>query len=205
MEVFEKMNDFGQEQIIFAKDEKTGLKAIIAVHDTTLGPALGGTRMWNYASDNDAFIDVLRLSRGMTLKNSAAGLNLGGGKAVIIGDSTMKSKELLEAYGRIINRIGGAYITAEDVNISVADAEIIHSQTKYIAGLSNGSGDPSPMTARGVWQGIKAVAMQGLGKQSLSGMTIAVQGLGKVGWALCELLCSENAKIIVADINQQTR
>ena len=202
MKILQEMKDYGHEQLVFTRDEKSGLKAIIAIHDCTLGPALGGTRMWNYASDTDALYDVLRLSRGMTLKNSAAGLNLGGGKAVIIGDPAAKSEEMLKAFGRFVERLNGTYITAEDVNISVADAEVIHTQTTHIAGLSCESGDPSPLTARGVWQGIRAVAKTALGADSLEGFTIAVQGLGKVGWTLCEHLHAEEAKLLVADLNE---
>lgn len=202
--MFSKMNSYGHEQVCFVSDEETGLKAIIAVHSTVLGPALGGTRMWDYKSEEDALYDVLRLSKGMTLKNSAAGLNLGGGKAVIMGDpAKLKNEKFLLAYGRFVDRLNGSYITAEDVNIGVSDAQIISRVTKHVVGLhgEGKSGDPSPFTARGVFKGMQATVNKMFGANSLNGLTVAVQGLGKVGYELCRLLHEDGANIIVTDIN----
>jgi len=203
--MLDKMAEYGHEQILFVSDEETGLKAIIAVHSTILGPALGGVRMLDYKSEQDAIYDALRLSKGMTLKCSAAGLNLGGGKAVIIGDpKKLKNKKLLLAYGKFVNRLSGSYITAEDVNIGIEDVEIINKATKYVTGLSSDgkSGDPSPFTARGAFMGMKAGAKEKFGSESLKGKTVAVQGLGKVGYDLCRWLKQEGSNIIVTDVNK---
>ncbi len=203
MELLKQMEEYGHQQIVFGRDEKTGLKAIIAVHDTTLGPAIGGTRFWNYANEGEALYDVLRLSRGMTLKNAAAGLPHGGGKAVIIGDAKkLKSQEFFHAYGRIINSLGGIYYTAEDVNISAADIGYVNEVTKYVTGTPAISGNPSPFTARGVFLGIKAGAKVKFGSESLAGKTVAVQGLGSVGYALCGHLHNDGAQLKVYDINE---
>jgi len=200
--IFEKLNEYGHEQIVYARDESVGLRAIIAIHSTVRGPALGGSRFWNYASEEDALFDVLRLSRGMTLKNAAAGLDLGGGKAVIIGDpQKLKSRAFLNSYGRFIDSLNGKYYTAEDVNISAADVAMINETTKFVVGTPEVSGDPAPFTARGVYMGMKAGAKVVFDTDSLEGKTIAVQGVGSVGYKLCEFLKKEGAKIIVSDIN----
>lgn len=202
MSVLNKMASYGHEQLVYGQDEKTGLRTIIAIHDTALGPAVGGTRFWNYASEEDALYDVLRLSRGMSLKNAAAGLKLGGGKAVIIGDpAVLKSPEFFYAYGRIVHSLGGKYYTAEDVNINTDDIGHVNTITPYVTGTKAISGNPSPFTARGVYRGMKAGAKVKFGTDSLQDMTIVVQGLGSVGYALCELVHEEGAKLKVYDIN----
>ncbi|MBL7669675.1 MAG: Glu/Leu/Phe/Val dehydrogenase [Bdellovibrionaceae bacterium] len=203
-EMIEKHGD--HEEVIFCHDKNVGLKAIIAIHNTALGPALGGTRMWNYKSEEEALVDVLRLSRGMTYKAAAAGLNLGGGKAVIIGDpKTQKSEGLFRAFGQFVNSLNGKYITAEDVGTNVTDMEYIFMETPWVTGIPKdfgGSGDPSPYTAHGVLMGIKAAANEKFGSDSLKGKRIAVQGLGNVGSNLVRYLTEEGAQIIVADIDQ---
>ncbi|OWZ84001.1 Glu/Leu/Phe/Val family dehydrogenase [Natranaerobius trueperi] len=205
MNIFEYMNNNEHEQLVLCQDEKSGLKAIIAIHDTTLGPALGGTRMWTYNSEEEAIEDALRLSRGMTYKNAAAGLNIGGGKAVIMGDpNSDKSEEMWRAYGRFVQSLNGRYITAQDVGVKVDDIDNINLETEHVAGLQSKSGDPSPATAYGVYSGVKAVAEQVWGDSSLSGKTVAVQGLGSVGQYLCGHLHEEGANIIVTDIYQET-
>ena len=157
MKLFESIETLGHEQVVTCYDKASGYRGIIAIHDTTLGPALGGTRFWNYASDDEAFFDVLRLSRGMTYKNAVAGLNLGGGKAVIIGDPSSANRELIfRAHGRFVESLSGRYVTAEDVNTSPADMDYVHMETDYVAGLANKSGDPSPVTAHGVFRAIEA-------------------------------------------------
>jgi len=205
MEVFKGMESHGYEQVVFCYDRASGLKAIIAIHDTTLGPALGGLRMWPYESEDDAIFDVLRLARGMTYKAAAAGLNLGGGKAVIIGDPKKdKSEALFRAFGRFVQSLGGRYITAEDVGTSVEDMDIIHMETDYVTGVSTAygsSGDPSPATAFGVWRGMKACAKEVFGTESLSGKTVAIQGLGHVGHHLARHVHDEGARLVVTDIN----
>lgn len=202
MNVIEQMEKYGHEEIVFGRDEKTGLRTIIAVHDTTLGPAVGGTRFFNYESEEDALYDVLRLSRGMTLKNAAAGLKIGGGKAVIIGDpKKLKSKEFFHSYGKVIQYLGGKYYTAEDVNITTEDIGMVGETTSYVTGTCNNTGNPSPFTARGVYKGMKAGAKVKFGSDSLEGKVIAVQGLGSVGYTLCRHLHDEGAKLKVYDIN----
>ncbi len=195
------------EQILFCNDNATGLKAIIAIHNTVLGPSLGGTRMWNYNNEMEALTDVLRLSRGMTYKSSVAGLNLGGGKAVIIGDaSKIKSEALLRRFGKFVNSLGGKYITAEDVAMNSRDMEMIKMETDYVSGLPEnmgGSGDPSPVTAYGVYVSMKASAKEAFGSDSLSGKKILVQGIGNVGMHLVEHLSKEGAKIYVYDISEE--
>jgi leucine dehydrogenase len=199
--VIGQMEKMGHEQILFCNDNKTGLKAIIAVHNTVLGPSLGGTRMWPYQNEMEALKDVLRLSRGMTYKSSLAGLDLGGGKAVIIGDSRkQKSEALFRRFGEFVDSLGGKYITAEDVGISVEDMAIVNKSTNYVAGLPGKGGDPSPVTAYGVYMGMKASAKELWGNDSLAGKTVLVQGVGHVGMYLVELLAKENANILVADI-----
>jgi len=206
MEIFDRLASKKHEQIVFCNDEVSGLRAIIAIHDTTLGPALGGTRMWPFKSEEEAIIDVLRLSRGMTFKSSAAGLNLGGGKAVIIGDPKKdKSEALFRAYGRFIEGLGGRYITAEDVGTDVQCMEWVRQETSYVTGISRalgGSGDPSPVTARGVFMGMKACAKMRWGSDSLEGKKVAVQGVGAVGRYLVSHLCDAGAQLFVCDINQ---
>jgi len=199
MNAMTEMSKYRHEKVLFVNNEKAGLKAIIAVHNTNLGPAIGGCRLFPYASYDDALFDVLRLSRGMSHKNAVAGLPHGGGKGVIIADPSMKTEAMFEAFGEAVNNLGGDYITAEDVNTDCDDALIMMRKTNHICGLPMNSGDPSPFTARGVWQGIKATAKVALGTDSLEGLTIAVQGLGKVGYDLCRLLNESGAKLIVAN------
>jgi leucine dehydrogenase len=193
------------EQVVFCSDSESGLKAIIAIHSTALGPATGGCRMWEYNSDEGALIDALRLSRGMTYKNAMAGLNMGGGKSVIIGNPrTMKSEELFRAFGRFVDNLKGRYVTAEDVGITPDDMAIVHKETNYVLGLEGKSGDPSPVTAYGVYIGMKAAVKHRLGRDSLEGIRVAVQGLGHVGQYLCEHLAKEGAQLLVTDINKES-
>ena len=205
--VLSNMNLMGHEQLVFCQDTNTGLKAIIAIHDTTLGPALGGTRMWNYTNEEDALQDVLRLSRGMTFKAAISGLALGGGKAVIIGDSeTEKTEALMRKFGQYVNSLGGKYITAEDVGMSTKDMEYVRMETKYVTGVPEsmgGSGDPSPLTAFGVYMGMKAAAHYKWGSDKLSDRTVLVQGVGHVGKNLVKHLAEEGANVIVNDINER--
>jgi leucine dehydrogenase len=207
MEIFSYMEKYDYEQLVFCQDKQSGLKAIIAIHDTTLGPALGGTRMWTYASEEDAIEDALRLAKGMTYKNAAAGLNLGGGKTVIIGDPRKdKNEEMFRAFGRFIQGLNGRYITAEDVGTTVADMDIIHEETDFVTGISpafGSSGNPSPVTAFGVYRGMKAAAKEAFGSDSLEGKIIAVQGVGNVAYTLCKYLHEEGANLIVTDINKE--
>jgi leucine dehydrogenase len=176
MKLFESMATLGHEQVVCCYDKSTGYKGIIAIHDTTLGPALGGTRFWNYANDDEAITDALRLSRGMTYKNAVAGLNLGGGKSVIIGDNRTQNRELIfRAHGRFVESLGGRYVTAEDVGTGTGDMDYVHMETEYVAGLANRSGDPSPVTAHGVFRSIEASAQSRWGSKSLAGKTIIVQ------------------------------
>ncbi len=202
--VFNSIAKSGHEQVVFCSDDETGLKAIIAIHNTVLGPALGGTRMWNYASEQEALTDVLRLSRGMTYKAAISGLNLGGGKAVIIGDArTMKTEAFLRRFGKFVNSLNGKYITAEDVNMKTSDMEFIHMETRHVTGLPEsmgGGGDPSPVTAYGVYVGMKAAAKKVFGKDDLAGKRIAVQGMGQVGTHLVEHLVKEKATVFVTDL-----
>ncbi|MDR4435637.1 branched-chain amino acid dehydrogenase [Bacillus tequilensis] len=208
MELFKYMEKYDYEQLVFCQDEQSGLKAIIAIHDTTLGPALGGTRMWTYENEEAAIEDALRLAKGMTYKNAAAGLNLGGGKTVIIGDPRKdKNEEMFRAFGRFIQGLNGRYITAEDVGTTVEDMDIIHDETDYVTGISpafGSSGNPSPVTAYGVYRGMKAAAKAAFGTDSLEGKTIAVQGVGNVAYNLCRHLHEEGANLIVTDINKQS-
>lgn len=205
--VLSQMEEFDHEQVVFFQDKQSGLKAIVAIHNTTLGPALGGTRMWPYASEEEALRDALRLSRGMTYKAAAAGLNLGGGKAVIIGDpKTMKSQSLFRVYGRFLNTLNGRYITAEDVGIDVNDIEYMYMETDYVVGIESshgGSGDPSPFTAMGVYQGILACLNKKFGNESLKGIRVNVQGTGAVGGNLIEHLVREGADVTIADIDKE--
>jgi leucine dehydrogenase len=203
MDTFNEMKSRGHEQVLFSHDPSCGYFGIIAIHDTTLGPALGGTRVWPYASTEEALQDVLRLSRGMTYKSAVAGLNLGGGKAVIIADPKRPDREsLFRAHGRFVETLNGRYITAEDVGTSPTDMEFVKRETKHVAGLLNLSGDPSPVTGYGVYVGMKACAKQRWGSDSLNGKTVAVQGAGKVAYYLMKHLKDEGARIIVSDIDQ---
>lgn len=203
MSVFDHPEFDNHEEVVFCHDEATGLKAIIAVHDTTMGPSLGGTRMWDYASSDEALTDVLRLSRGMTYKSALAGLPLGGGKAVIIGNAkTDKSPELFKAYGRFVDSLGGKYITAEDVNIRTSDIELVGTQTRFVAGTEGKAGDPSPHTALGSYLGLKAAAKHQFGSDDLKGKKIAIQGLGAVGYDFARYLAKDGAELTVCDVNQ---
>ncbi len=201
------MSKYDYEQLVMCHDEESGLKAIICIHDTTIGPALGGCRMWTYETEEDAILDALRLARGMTYKNAAAGLNLGGGKAVIIGDPKKdKNEEMFRAFGRFVQSLNGRYITAEDVGTTVADMDIIQQETDFVTGVSPGfgsGGNPSPVTAYGVYKGMKAAALKAFGTDSLKDLTIAVQGVGNVAYNLCRHLHEEGANLIVTDIFQE--
>jgi leucine dehydrogenase len=206
MHLFEQFERRDHEQVTFFTDRATGLRAIVAIHDTTLGPALGGARMWPYDSDGAALEDALRLSQGMTYKAAIAGLELGGGKAVIIGDPrTMKSEALFRSFGRFVEGLGGRYITAEDVGTTVTEMEWVRSETKYVTGIRsrNGGGDPSPLTAHGVYHGIRAAARKAFGTDALAGRTIAVQGAGNVASHLIGHLAAEGATIVVTDIFEE--
>ncbi|WP_322550091.1 Glu/Leu/Phe/Val dehydrogenase dimerization domain-containing protein [Flavobacterium psychraquaticum] len=205
--VFGQVSFDGHEQVVFCHDKDTGLKAIIGVHNTVLGPALGGTRMWNYTNEWEALNDVLRLSRGMTFKNSLSGLNLGGGKAVIIGDAkTLKTPELMTRFGQFVDSLSGKYITAEDVGMETKDMDIVNKVTKYVAGISvenGGSGNPSPITAYGVFMGMKAAAKYKFGTDNLEGKKVLVQGIGHVGEVLVEHLTKSGAIVTITDINEE--
>lgn len=205
--IFSSVIEHAHEQVVFCNDQFTGLKAIIAIHDTTLGPGLGGTRMYNYPNEQEALIDVLRLSRGMSYKASISGLNLGGAKAVIIGDPDEdKSEALFRKFGQFVENLNGKYITAEDVGTTTKDMEYIHMETVNVVGLPTifgGGGDPSPVTAYGVYLGMKACAKELYGNDELSGKAVLVEGVGKVGMELVKLLSKENADILVADINEE--
>jgi len=205
--VFSKLERSGHQKVVYCSDPDTGLRAIIAIHDTTLGPALGGTRMFAYKTEIEALNDVLRLSRSMTYKAAITGLNLGGGKAVIIGDSRIdKSEALMRRFGRFIENLNGSFITAEDVGTNPKDMEYIRMETKHVTGIPEsigGSGDPSPVTARGVFMGIKATVKEFFGNDNLAGKSIAVQGIGQVGENLVGLLRNENAKVYISDINEE--
>ena len=206
MLIFDEITRNHHEQVVYCHDETSGLRAIIAIHDTTLGPALGGTRFYPYASDQEALVDALRLSRGMTYKSAAAGLNLGGGKAVIIGNpKQLKSEMLFRAYGRFVQGLAGRYITAEDVGTTVRDMEWVRHETDHVTGISRalgGSGDPSPMTALGVFVGMKAALSFKTGAESLAGKRVSVQGVGAVGHHLVDLLVHDGAQVVMCDIDQ---
>jgi leucine dehydrogenase len=205
--VFESTAFDHHERVVFCHDRVSGLRAIIAIHSTALGPAAGGCRMWNYATDEHAIVDALRLSKGMSYKNAMADLPFGGGKAVIIGDpSRDKTPAKMEAFGAFVDKLGGDYVTAEDVGMSVADMESVAARTRYVSGLSQhggaAGGDPSPKTAYGVFLGIKAASAFRLGGSDLTGVRVAVQGLGNVGRHLCRYLRDAGAELFVADINE---
>ena len=209
MRIFVEMENQGHEQIVFVRDSGAGLTAIIAIHSTVLGPALGGTRMYPYATEEQALRDVMELSRGMTYKAAAAGLPLGGGKAVIVGDPFKnKSERLFRAYGEFVQRMNGLFYTGEDVGTDTSDMDIVRKTTRFVGGVSpehGGAGDPSPVTAYGVLQGMRACAAERWGRDSLEGRRVAVQGLGKVGWALTELLQQANATVIGCEANPKRR
>lgn len=209
MDKFSYMEKYGYEQLVYMYDRSSGLKGLICIHDTTLGPALGGSRVWEYENEEDAVYDVLRLARGMTKKAACAGLNLGGGKAVIIGNSkklktdTVRREAFWRAFGKYVESLGGRYITAEDVGTSTDDMNYINMETEHVVGLADKSGDPSPFTALGVLKGIKAALKEHRGTAKLEGLTIAVQGVGNVGYYLCGLLHAEKANLIVCDIDPE--
>jgi leucine dehydrogenase len=208
MTLFDLPDYAGHESVHAFHDEKTGLKAIIAIHSTARGPAAGGCRMWNYGSAAEALTDVLRLSQGMSYKNAMADLELGGGKSVIIGDSrTDKTPELFRAFGRAVETLGGCYYTAEDVGVSVADIMEAGKETKFAVGVEGskaGSGDPSPVTAEGVFRGLKIAAKHGLGGDELGGITVALQGVGHVGAILADKLHAAGARLVITDVNQDS-
>lgn len=205
MTYFESKDFDNHEKVIFCCDPDTGLRAIIAIHDLTCGPAVGGTRMWDYANSDDAISDVLRLSRGMTYKNAMADLKMGGGKAVIIGNSrTQKTEALLRRFAQFVETLGGEYFAAEDVGISLDDVGIMMQETNHVAGIPGKSGDPSPFTALGIAEGIKAAVKNKLGRTDLEGTKISVQGVGGVGMYLCQHLHAAGAQIFAADINHES-
>lgn len=204
MQLFEYMSDFGYEQLVMCADPASGLKALIAIHDTTLGPACGGTRIWPYATEEEALRDALRLGRAMTYKSATAGLNLGGGKGVIIADpNTQKTEALLRAYGRFVDTLGGRYLTTTDVGSTGRDLEFVSQETDYVVGLPlslGGSGDTSIMTGLGVYMGIKACARETWGTDSLRGKRVAMQGFGKVAFHTAQHLLEEDAQVVVTDV-----
>ena len=203
--IFETLAQTGHEEVVFCHNKDAGLKAIIAIHNSVLGPALGGLRMWPYATEQDALNDVLRLSRGMTYKAAVSGLNLGGGKGVIIGDpSKDKSEALFRAFGRFVNSLNGRYITAEDVGIDVNDMEFVYKETPFVTGVHQvhgGSGDPSPFTAYGTLQGLMAALQVKFGDEEVGKYSYAVQGVGHVGMEFVKLLRERGAKVFVTDFN----
>ena len=201
MAVFSSPDFDNHEEVVFCRDAATGLNAIIAVHDTTLGAGLGGCRFWPYAGEQEALTDALRLSRGMTYKAALAGTRRGGGKSVIIGDPRkIATPDLFRAMGRFVERLGGTYVIAEDVGTCPADMAFVREETRFVAGLEGESGDPSPATALGVFAGIQAALKHQRGDDELKGVTVAVQGLGHVGWDLCNRLHEAGARLIVSDI-----
>ena len=202
MELFQEMNGMGHEMVLFGQDQATGLKAIIAIHSTVLGPALGGTRFWNYPSEEAALIDALKLSRAMTMKNAAAHLGFGGGKAVIMGDpAKLKSREFFHAYGRFVDSLKGKYFSAADVGITSADLSLVKEVTPFVSSTTEISGSSSPTTAKGLHLAMKACGQEKYGSDSLEGKTVAIMGLGSVGYATAELLHKDGVKLKVFDIN----
>lgn len=202
MELFKEMSGLGHEMVVFGHDEATGLKAIIAIHSTVLGPALGGTRFWNYPTEEAALADALKLSRAMTMKNAAAKLGFGGGKAVIMGDpARLKSREFFHAFGRLVDSLGGRYFSAADVGITSADLSLVREVTPYVSSTMEISGSSSPTTARGLFLAMKACAREKFGSDSLAGKTVALMGLGSVGLAVAELLHKDGVRLKVFDIN----
>jgi leucine dehydrogenase len=205
MEITEKITNTDHEQVLIGRDEASGYHGIIAIHSTALGPAVGGTRFWHYDSEEEALTDALRLSQGMTYKNALPGLPLGGGKSIIISNSKTANREaLLRAHGRFVDTLKGRYITAEDVGTSPADMEIVRLETRHVAGLLSGSGDPSPFTARGVFRAIQASSRFRWDTDNLSGATVAIQGCGHVGYNLAKFLHESGAKLIVTDVNHDS-
>jgi leucine dehydrogenase len=204
MDIFEELGVHDHEQLVFCREPTSGYRGLIAIHNTTLGPALGGTRYWHYKNEADAVIDALRLSRGMTYKAAVAGLSLGGGKSVIMAEPLRLDREaVFRAHGRFVEALKGRYITAEDVGTSPADMDYIHLETDHVVGLQGRSGDPSPVTAYGVYMGMKAAAKEKFGSDSLAGKTVAVQGCGHVGYYLSRYLHEEGARLIVTDIDKE--
>lgn len=205
MEIIEKLTNTDHEKVLIGREVASGYHGIIAIHSTLLGPAVGGTRFWNYASEEEALTDALRLSHGMTYKNALAGMPLGGGKSIIIGNSKAQNREaLLRAHGRFVETLHGRYITAEDVGTSPRDMEIVRLETQHVAGLLGRSGDPSPFTARGVFRAIEASSKFRWNRDDLSGVTVAIQGCGNVGYNLAKLLHQAGAKLIVTDVDDHT-
>ena len=202
MKLFDTLASMGHEQVVVCSDPSVGYRGILAVHSTKLGPALGGTRFWQYDSDEEAITDALRLSRGMTYKNAVAGLQLGGGKSIIIGDNKTKDREkIFRAHGRFVESLGGRYITAEDVGTSTKDMDYVHMETGHVAGLAGKSGDPSPVTAHGVFRALQASTCRRWGTDDLKGKTVTIQGCGNVGRYLAQELHEAGAKLIVSDID----
>ena len=203
-QIFDTLAQMGHEQVALCSDPAAGYRGIIAIHSTVLGPALGGTRFWNYASDDEAIEDALRLARGMTYKSAVAGLNLGGGKSVIIGDNKTKNREMIfRAHGRFVESLGGRYVTAEDVGTSTNDMDFVHMETEYVSGLTDRSGDPSPVTARGVFRAIQASAKWRWGSEDVADKTILIQGCGNVGYNLAKELSAVGAKVVVTDMDNE--
>lgn len=201
MEIFSHPDFDGHEQVVFSQNERDGLKSIIAIHSSRLGPALGGCRVWDYSSEDEAITDVLRLSRGMSYKAALAGLPLGGGKSVILADRSQKTPAMMRAMGRAVERLGGRYIIAEDVGVEVADMDEVAKETRHVSGISGGVGDPSPWTAEGVFLALRAAVKRRLARD-LDGVSVSVKGLGHVGANLCALLAGAGAKLIVSDIRE---
>jgi leucine dehydrogenase len=202
MKLFDTLAEMGHEEVVMCSDASIGYRGILAVHSTRLGPALGGTRFWQYATDEEAITDALRLSRGMTYKNAVAGLHLGGGKSIIIGDNKTKDRErIFRAHGRFVESLGGRYITAEDVGTSTRDMDYVHMETGHVAGLAGKSGDPSPVTAHGVFRAVQASANRMWGSDSLEGKCVAIQGCGSVGTYLAKELHEAGAELIVSDLD----
>jgi len=201
-QIFEMMAEMGHEQMVFCNDDASGYRGIIAIHSTRLGPAVGGTRFWNYATEDEAIIDALRLSRGMTYKCAAAGMPLGGGKSIIIGDNkTLDRERLFRAHGRFLERLGGRYITAEDVGTSPTDMELIALETSYVWGLAGKGGDPSPWTGLGVFRAMQAAARYRWGNDDLRDKRVAIQGCGNVGYNLAKELRAAGARLIVSEFD----
>ncbi|MCL2406668.1 MAG: leucine dehydrogenase [Defluviitaleaceae bacterium] len=209
MKIFDYMQKYGYEQLVMFHDKHTDLKAITCIHSTVLGPSLGGTRIWNYADENEAIEDVLRLAKGMTYKSACAGLNLGGGKSVIIADPQELRKDIVRreaffrAFGRYVEGLSGRYITAEDMNTTTQDMDYINMETNYVCGLEHKSGNPSPFTAYGTYKAIQASCKAAFGDSSVKGKRIMVQGIGAVGYPLCRRLFADGAILFVSDINQE--
>ena len=203
MKIIEKTTNTDHEKVLFGRDPESGYSGIIAIHSTVLGPAVGGTRFWHYPNEEAGLIDALRLSRGMTYKNAVAGLPLGGGKSIIIANHAANREAILRAHGRFVETLKGSYVTAEDVGTSPADMDIVRLETNHVAGLLDQSGDPSPKTARGVFRAMQASTKHLWNSDNLSGLTIAVQGCGHVGFHLAKMLHEAGAKLIVSDLNER--